>query len=145
MRKMGRVILDRAGDLRRSVFYRFDVSMDDGTCGQEPGDGWVIAPRTPTDRELQFRNQETYMRAEMTGGWESRVEFRDCPADPMHVTHRYCTKHEAESTGGKRISHFVPADTLQDIILSDALNTGLSRLPIRGARIDPLDIVDHFS
>jgi hypothetical protein len=143
---MGKMILDKSGDLRKEVFYRFDVPLDDSTDGNKVESGSIVAPRTPTNEVLFRRGEEPWIRLHAYGEPDSLVEVKGCAANPDHVTSQYYTKIFGEAFGGKRISSLIPAaDSPGPFGLSDATKSRIERLNIRGARIDSIDLKHHVS
>jgi hypothetical protein len=142
---MGKIVLDEGGNLRKGVFYRFDVAFDDATDSEIPGAEWVIVPRTPTNEALNSRGEESWMWIAEAGDLDSAVEIKECAADPNHQTRYYYTKFEGEAFGGKRISPFIVTKNFDCFALSDDLCRRIKSLNIRGARIDPIDVTDHIT
>jgi hypothetical protein len=144
---VGKLVLDKSGDLRKGIFYRFDISLDDSPIGEQPTHEWVVVPRTPTDDELEAKGEETYIYLHVYRKDHSEVEIKECPADSSHVTQQYFTQFEGEAFGGKRVSPLIPAADpgLGPFGLSDELYGRLRRLHVRGARIDTIDLKEHIT
>jgi hypothetical protein len=144
-RSMPKIVLDRSGNLRKSIFYRFGVPFWDNAEDLDPTPDWIVVPRTPSNDELERRGHPMYMWIAITSGWESRVETKDCPTDPTHVAHRYFTKNAGEAFGGTRVAAFVPTDTTNDLTVTKDIHNRITQLSLRGARLDPLNLKDHHS
>jgi hypothetical protein len=143
---MGKIVLDRSGDFKKGIFYRFDVPLDDRIGGQESAPDWIIVPRTPTQDALFAAGEEPWIWLAVYTKDGATVETKDCPADPTHITHHYYAAFYGEALGGKRISPLIPAaDPPAPFGLSDELKRRIERLSIRGARIDAIDLKDHVT
>jgi len=140
---MGKLVLDKRGDLRKGVFYRFDVQFDDATDSEEPTPDWIVIPRTPTNDVLRVKNNETWMWIAEGGDLDTEVKIKDCTVDSTHETHRYYTKFIGIPYGGKRISPFIPTKNFCSFALSNDLRKRIESLKIRGARIDPIVMTDE--
>jgi hypothetical protein len=142
---MGKIILDRHGDLRKGIFYAFHVSFDDSTDTLKPGPDWIVVPRTPTDNALRERGEDPWRYFNGFNDYEDRLETKNCPADENHVTHVTYRKFCAEAFGGTRVSPFVPQDHWLYFALSAELWRRLQPLKLRGAKLGPLDVRDHVT
>jgi hypothetical protein len=141
---MGKIVLDTSGELRKGVFYRFNVQFDDDLAPDIPTDEWVLAPRTPTNGALIDAGQPGYLRIEDLPKSEDCVETNDCPADPAHVTHRYYKIARADASGYSRLSPFIETNGLF-FAVSAELRERLEALNVKGSRIDPIKILVNQS
>jgi len=137
---MGKIVLDRSGDLRKGVFYRFSVPFDDDTDSLSPEPDWIVVSRTPTGNALRAKGEEPYRWISPWTAEEDRIETKDCPVDPGHVTFAYDQKWSGEAFGGKRVSPLVPMDILENFALSDELYRRIEKLKVRGARMDEFEL-----
>jgi hypothetical protein len=142
---MGKIVLDRRGDLRKGVFYRFNVQFNDDLTPETPSADWVIAPRTPTSDELIDKGQPAYLRVEDLPAATDRIETKDCPADLTHVTHRYYKAAAGDAMGYSRLSPFVETSHGTFFGLSPDLCQRLQTLNVEGAKIDPVRIIVNQS
>src|SRR5262249_51192608 len=136
---MAKITLDRSGELRKEVFYRFGVPLDDQTDGEEFTNDWIIVPREPTGDALALRGENPWTRIAESGDPDTEVRIRDCPTGATHVTHSYYTKVAGVVRGGPRVSPIVPTTNFCTFALSEGLRRRLDVLKVRGARIDPID------
>ena len=105
---MAIIVSDLSGELRKQIFYHFELMYDDRVPVGEPTPEWVIAPRTPTNDALIDADKPYYLHLEDYAKLEEVVEIRDCPANSSHVTLRYYKTLHANLSGGVRIAPFVP-------------------------------------
>ena len=140
---MGKIVLDRRGDLRRGVFYSFHVPNDDD--GLRPDQDWIVVARTPTNDALRAKGEEPYLWISPWGSDEGPVETKDCPAVSDHVTHSYYRKQSGETFGGNRISPLIPMDIDNSFALSDELYRRLTRLKLHGASMEEFDLQEHVT
>src|SRR5437868_12794186 len=103
---MGKIVPDLTGDLRRGAFYGFNVQFHDDLTPEIPDRDWIIASRTPTADQLIDAGRDSYLYLEDLPEADDRVEQRDCPADPKHVTFHYYKRAVADALGGTRVSPF---------------------------------------
>jgi hypothetical protein len=142
---MGKIVLDRRGDLHRGRFYRFNVQFNDDLTPEMPSADWIVAPRTPTSDELIDKGRPGYLRVEDLPDSADRIETKDCPADPTHVTHRYYKAAAGDATGYSRLSPFVETSHGAFFGLSPDLGERLKTLNVKGAKIDPVRIIVNQS
>jgi hypothetical protein len=142
---MGKIVLDRSGDLRKGLFYRFNVPFDDGTDGLPRTSQWIVVARSPKEDEVAAKEGVTWMWISGLGDEEDRVTTRDCPADPSHVTRWFYRRFKAEAFGGKRVSPIIATSFGNCFALSDDLKRRIELLKIRGSRIDPIDLTVHVT
>jgi hypothetical protein len=140
LHSMGKVVLDRRGDLQKSVFYRFNVQFEDAP--HFPDKGAIIVPRVPANSELVASGKEPYRWITITGDSNKLVEAKDCVLDKTHVTHSYFTKLDGEAYGGNRVSPIIPTSGSDTVVLSDDLRCRIERLRLRGSRIDPINLTE---
>lgn len=100
---MGKIVSDLSGDLRKGVFYRFNLMYEDVPY-DKPTSEWIIAPRTPTNDALIDSDKPYYLHLEDYPRNEELVEIKDCPANPSHVKLRYYKTLHATLSGGVRIA-----------------------------------------
>lgn len=141
---MGKIVLDRNGELRNRMFYRFNVQFNDDLSPERPSPEWMIAPRIPTNDDLIDAGEAGYLRIEELPKSEDRVEIKDCPNDPTHVMHLYYKTTRGDASGYNRLSPFVETSGLF-FAISRELYSRLNALNVKGARLDPIKIIVNQS
>ncbi len=141
---MAKLVSDLSGDLRKQVFYHFEVMYDDRPIIGTPTNEWFVAPRVPTNDTLIDAGKPYYLHLEDRPRDEELVEVKDCPADARHVTLRYFMTLHAELAGDVRIAQFVPTSPRLFCAVSKEIHARLELLNIGGARLNPIEIDDEF-
>lgn len=141
---MGKIVLNRTGDLRSSLFFRFDVQSDDDFTLKKSKAGLIIAPRTPSNDALIDAGQPGYVQIEELPKREDRVETKDCPVNTDHVTHRWYKAPKGDAAGYSRLSPFLKTNGLY-FAISLALCERLRALSVKGAQLDPFKIIVNQS
>jgi len=141
---MRKIILDRSGDLRESVFYRFAVPFDDGTDGLPRSKQWIVAPRSPKEGET-LDGRVNWIWFSGLGQSQDRVVTKSCPRNKDHVTHWFYTRFATEAFGGKEVSPFIATSIGDAFALSGELKQRIAALKLRGGRLDPVDVTVHVS
>ncbi|MCU0880514.1 MAG: hypothetical protein MUF06_22310 [Pirellulaceae bacterium] len=139
---MAKIILDRGGDLKKSVFYEFDIPFDDEP-DEKPKADWIVVPRTPTDDDLRKRSLEPWIYVTLLPETEDLVVKYSCPADHDHRRQYLYRRISGEAFGGTRLSSIVPSSTDPILVLSDELRRALESLKVRGAMLTELDLREH--
>ena len=140
---MGKIVLDRSGDLRKGVFYRFDVLFDDEVLVGSPDPDWIVVPRTPTNAALLDADKPSYLYLEDEPREEDRVKTNDCPADPTHVTRTYYKALTGGTLGGPRLSTFLPTLSGMFCGVTDQMRGRLDSLKIKGKRFDLIKLYEN--
>jgi hypothetical protein len=137
---MGKIVLDRRGDIRKRVYYEFNVPFDDATNGLRRGPDWIVVPRTPTNKELESRGDKGYVWAECLREEEDQVETNDCRVDSTHVTHRFFKAVSADLAGQSKVSPLLPNTGVSCLVMSEELHKQFEPLRVKGGRIDSISI-----
>src|SRR5262245_10441479 len=139
---MAKIVSDRSGNLRKGVFYVFDLMYEDVPYGN-PTPEWIIAPRTPTNDALIDADKPYYLHVDDHPRDSECVEIKDCLANPNHVTLCYHKALAVSLAGDSRLAPFIPTSTGRFIVVSKLLRARLDALKIKGARLDAITIDDN--
>ncbi|MEZ6128179.1 MAG: hypothetical protein R3C59_05835 [Planctomycetaceae bacterium] len=128
------VILDRSGTIVSGAFFEFVVEPDMMLLGElaDCPDGVLSRLNPPPD---EFRNlEEEWLRAQLVGHW-SRREFRECPANPEHVTRVSWENLVVELDGGPHVPdvfEVLGGDAHHSVLVSPAFATALRATAFNG-------------
>jgi hypothetical protein len=142
---MGKITLDRSGDLRTRIFYRFGVPIEGSADNRAPSPDWIVIPNTPGNDKLRKPGGDYYVRVEDIPDYNDRIIDEACQIDPSHMTRFIYRKTRGEIQGGGHTSHFIATVSGSFFGVSETFRSRLERVNVRGARLDPMEVTLNLS